>query len=217
MTDDEYVLHMTMWAALKSPLIIGTDIRTLDAPSFSIYTNPAILAISQDPAGSSAQRRWSLPASTDMYGQGEIQLWAGNLAQGDYVVILLNAGNSEMMMNATLADIFIDNGGAKSTQAQSAWDMYDLWGNRMPNATADMILSTNSTVNVANGTDYLYNATAMSYAEGIMANHSMLMGSYTGQVAPMGTIQAMVPRHGVAAYRLRPRGSPIMKHKRDEL
>jgi len=29
MTEDEYKVHMTMWAAMKSPLIMGTDIRSL--------------------------------------------------------------------------------------------------------------------------------------------------------------------------------------------
>ena len=31
MTDEEYKLHMTMWAAMKSPLIMGTDVTALDA------------------------------------------------------------------------------------------------------------------------------------------------------------------------------------------
>ena len=199
------------------PLIIGTDVRVLSAQSLSIYTNPAILALSQDPSGASAQRRWRYYVpSTDNNGVGEIQLWSGNLAQGDQVVILLNAANQDLYMNATLADIFLDNGGAISTQAKSDWDIYDLWAQRMPNATAEMILDTNSTVGVANATNYLYNSTAQSYAQGIAKNETILMGTHIGIVQALGTLSAMVPRHGVVAYRLRPRGSPIMR-KRDEL
>ena len=149
---------MTMWAAMKSPLVMGTDIRKLSGPSLSIYTNPAI--------------------------------------------------------NATLTDIFVDNGGAMSTEAQMSWDMYDLWANRMPNATANMILENNSTVGVQNVTNYYYNATKTSYAKGIMANETILMGTHVGAVEAMGTIAASVPRHGVMAYRLRPRG---VLRKRDEL
>ncbi|KAK5136687.1 hypothetical protein LTR08_002340 [Meristemomyces frigidus] len=218
-TDDEYKIHMTMWAALKSPLIMGTDIRSLDANAYSIYTNPAILALSQDPAGASAQRRWRYYVpSTDMYGGGEIQLWAGNLAQGDYVVILLNAANEALMLNATLADVFLDQGGAISTQAKSNWDVFDLWASRMPNATADAILTANSTVAALNGTSYLYNATAQSYAEGIANNDTLLMGTRVGtwQAGAQSTWSAMVPRHGVMAYRLRPQGAPTVS-KRDEL
>ena len=215
MNDDEYKLHMTMWAATKSPLIMGTDIRVLSASSLSIYTNPAILAISQDPAGSSIVRRWRFYVNdTDQYGQGEISMWSGNLAQNDMIVVLLNAGNQSRIMNATLADIFVDNGGAKSTQAQLTYDMYDLWANRMPNATASEIIETNST-NVANVTSYYFNATQTTYNDAIMANNSLLIGTNVGSVAPLGTIQAEVPRHGVMAYRLRPRASTLTK--RDEL
>lgn len=58
MTDTEYVTHFTMWAAVKSAMIMGNDIRAMDAKTLSILTNPAVLAISQDRAGSSAVRRW---------------------------------------------------------------------------------------------------------------------------------------------------------------
>lgn len=210
MTDDEYKTHMTMWAAVKSPLIMGTDIRTLTPASYSIYTNPAILAISQDPTGSAAVQVWRYPvASTDHFGGGEIQMWAGSLAQGNYVVVLVNGANKPMQLNATLADIFTDEGGATSSEAKSTWDMYDLWANRMPNATASTILSANSTANVADVGRYWYNATATSFQKGIMANDSLLMGSHCGEVGTLGTITAMVPRHGVAAYRLRPKGAPV--------
>lgn len=210
MTDEEYKTHMTMWAAVKSPLIIGADVRSLDAQAYSIYTNPAIIAINQDPTGSSANQRWRIPVkSTDSYGIGEIQLWAGSLAQGEYVVILFNGANSDMYLNATLADIFVDDGGSRSKQARSSWDMYDLWGSRMPNSTASAILSSNSTASVADLSNYFYNSTAKSYHDGIMANNTVLMGSKCGSVGPLGTISATVPRHGVKAYRLRPQGAPV--------
>jgi len=220
MNDEEYKLHFTMWAALKSPLIMGTDIRTLPANAYSIYTNPAILALSQDPAGASAQRRWRYYVpSTDANAVGEIQMWSGPLGTSDYVVILLNAANQDTYMNATLADVFVDNGGAISTSVQTSWDVYDLWANRMPNATAAGVLSANATVNVLNATSYLYNATAQSYAQGIANNDTLLMGQYAGvwQAGADSTWSAMVPRHGVMAYRLRPSGAVTMRRKRDEL
>ncbi|WPH02410.1 glycoside hydrolase family 27 protein [Acrodontium crateriforme] len=213
MTDDEYKLHFTMWAALKSPLIMGNDIRTIDAKSYSILTNPAIIALNQDPAGASMQRRWRYYVSpTDAYGGGEIQMWSGNLAQGDYVMVLLNAANQDMHMNATLADIFVDNGGAQSAEAKGSWDLYDLWANRMPDSVANRILGANST---ANATEYLYNATAKSYKEGIMANETLLMGKHIGSVKGLGTVSAVVPKHGVMAYRMRPKTAST--YKRDEL
>lgn len=217
MSDEEYKVMFTMWAVLKSPLIIGTDISTLDPDAYSIYMNPAIIAINQDPGATTATRIWRYFVSpTDVYGTGEIQMWTGGLSYGDYFVVLLNAANQPMLMNATLADIFNDDGGAKSTEAKSSWDLHDLWANRMPSAVAQGILNKNSTMGVGNATSYIYNATAQSYVEGIAANDTLLMGTRTGSVGPLGTVQALVPRHGVVAYRLRPAES-VGKRKRDEL
>lgn len=235
MNDDEYKLHMTMlvvqstyptvfpelttlrrWAATKSPLIIGADVRSLDANAYSIYTNPAVLAISQDPTGSSIVRHWRYFVDPDDNGQGEISMWSGTLSQGDYILVLLNAANSSMSMNATLADIFVDNGGAQSTEAQQSWDLYNIWGNRMPNSTANLILDSNSTMAAMNVTSYYWNATETSFADGIAANNSLLLGTKVGSVAPLGTVVADVPRHGVVAYRMRPNGTPATR-KRDEL
>lgn len=178
MTDEEYKLHMTMWAAMKSPLIIGTDVNTMDAKTYSIYTNPAILALSQDPAGAAIIRKWRYYTSPgDYYGIGEIQMHSGNLDNGEYVVVLLNASPHEMHMNATAADIFVDEGGKKSAEANSVWDVYDLWANRMPDSVANQVLKSNSTVGIQGLEKYWYNATQMSYAEGIAANHTLLMGT----------------------------------------
>lgn len=160
------------------PWFVGTDIDTLDAASYSIFANPAILAISQDPAGSAIIRKWRHYVSSEgSHGKGEIQMHSGNLASGDYVVVLLNAAPEDMHMTATAADIFIDEGGSKSTEAKSAWDIYDLWANRMPDSVANQVLSKNSTVGVNSLDKYWYNATAMSYADGIAANHTLLMGT----------------------------------------
>ena len=204
MTDDEYKTHFTMWAAVKSPLIMGNDVRSLDAQSLSILTNPAILAISQDPAGTSVWRRWRYHVpDVDRHGQGEIHMWSGDLDNGDAVAILLNAGNDARMMNATLEDIFRDD----KQKALESWDMYDLWANRMPNATANALL--NGTVVAEDLNKYYYNATQTSFADGLAANNPILFGKLAGTVGPgqMAIMQTMVPRHGVMAYRLRQRAS----------
>ena len=201
---------------------MGTDIRTMTPQTLSIYSNPAILAISQDPAGSSAYRIWKHSAEPDNYGFGEISLWVGGLEGGDYVVAMLNGGNYPRMMNASLADIFFDKASTASsngvaTEVLETWDVYDLWANRMSNATAQSIISGNGTMSssMVNSTS-MYNATAMSYAKGLAANNTALLGAKTGSIAPMGTLEAMVPRHGVGLYRIRSRG-PAAVRKRDEL
>ena len=46
MTDEEYKAHFSMWAALKSPLLIGADLRELSTQTLSILNNPAVIAVS---------------------------------------------------------------------------------------------------------------------------------------------------------------------------
>jgi len=61
--DNEYVTHFTMWAMMSSPLIIGTDVRTLSPANLAIYSNPAVIAVNQDPSGSAAARIWRVECS----------------------------------------------------------------------------------------------------------------------------------------------------------
>lgn len=228
MTDDEYITHFSMWAALKSPLIMGNDMRKMDAATLSILSNPAVIAVSQDPAGSAAFRRWQYAVEeTDVYGQGEIQMWSGSLTGGDMLVVLLNAGNSDREMNATLADIFWDNGpGGTAVEISQAWDVYDLWANRMDNATANAIIdaanaAANSTSSASlptpsSGSQFRYNATAMGgYATGLSQNDPVLLGKKIGTVQPQGKLTAQVAKHGVGMFRLRAQASSMQK--KDEL
>lgn len=227
MTDAEQVAHFSMWALLKSPLIIGTNVPAMSSQALTIYSNPAVIAINQDPAGSEAKRNWRYYVNdTDAYGQGEIQLWTGSLANGDYVVCLLNAGNAARSMNATLTEIFFDEGSAGSVgpvpQLVQQWDIYDLWANRMSNTTAMGIINNNSSTGgdftVANGMNSTarYNATETSYAAGLAMNATALFGSKVGSIPPMGTLTAEIASHGVGLFRLRSQGSAKIR-KRDEL
>ncbi|KAI9802714.1 MAG: hypothetical protein M1825_002736 [Sarcosagium campestre] len=207
MTDAEYKTQFSMWAAVKSPLMIGTDLRKINAKSLSIISNPAVIAVSQDPLGRSAVRRWRYSVrEKDANGQGEIQMWSGRLSGGDYLVILLNGSNSTLRMNATLSDVFWDEGPeGTAKEASQTWDVYDLWGSRMSDETANAILENSSHQPTLN---QRYNATTTPYAKGLAVNNPLLMGQRTATVAPMGNIQTTVGRHDVAMFRLRP-------HKRE--
>jgi alpha-galactosidase len=51
MTATEYRTHMSMWAMMSAPLIIGTDLRTIPEPYLAMLSNKEIIAIDQDPLG----------------------------------------------------------------------------------------------------------------------------------------------------------------------
>ena len=86
MTNVEYQTHFAMWAFLKAPLIIGTDITQMSNETFTILTNSEIIAINQDKLGASVSRVW-----TD--STGNLQIWAGPIV-GGVAAIFYNAGNS---------------------------------------------------------------------------------------------------------------------------
>lgn len=219
--DNEAVTHFSMWALMSSPLIIGTDIRALSAANLAIYSNPAVIALNQDPSAGAATRVWrTLCNDTDINGQCETSLWVRTLDNGDFVIALLNGANSTMNMTAAASDIFFYQGVSgtykPAPQLSQMWDVYDLWGNRMSDGEAQMIIDANETITqvVANSTTR-YNATAMSYADGLKANATALFGTKVGQLAPSGTWTAEVARHSVGLFRLRMVDGGV--RKRDEL
>jgi len=60
-TDTEYRTHFSLWAMLKSPLIIGNDVRKMTStdPAYTILTNKELIAVNQDGLGHQARRIWS--------------------------------------------------------------------------------------------------------------------------------------------------------------
>ncbi|KAL1874027.1 hypothetical protein VTK73DRAFT_581 [Phialemonium thermophilum] len=218
MTDDEYVAHFSIWAAMKSPLIMTNVLAKLDPQTLSILQNAAVLAVSQDPLGSSATRRWRYFVNdTDEFGRGEIQLLTGSLAGDDQLVLFFNAGTQERTMNASLAEVFWEVAPrGTAPQVKQAWDIYDLWkGARMSNATASAIIAGNGTLPVnmteigGGGPD----GARRAYAQVPPSNSTALMGTKVGSVQPSGTFTAHVKPHGVAMLRLRAQST----RKRDEL
>jgi len=167
--------------------------------------------------------------SADAYGGSAIQLWSGSLESttggtySDMVVLLINGANESMVLNATLADIFIDSGpSGTAPEVKLSWEVRDLWANRMSEAEAQAIIDASSaTGNATNGYNATtvgsgrYNATKTSYAQGLKNNDTLLLGNVTTTVAPSGTITATVDSHGAALFRLR--ALPTGMSKRDEL
>jgi alpha-galactosidase len=211
-----------MWAAVKSPLLMGNDLRTLSAKSLSILNNPAVIAISQDPDGRSAARiRRDFDIAEDKYGIGETHVWSGSLYGGDQVVILLNAGGEDKEISATLAEIFLHDGPEGSApQVKEAWELYDLWANRMDEDVAQKILDApvDEAVKLLKDADW-YNATALSYKEGLKEGDERLLGKKIGKIAAGGSLTAMVKSHSVEMFRLRSIGSGGKRkvHAKEEL
>ena len=58
LTLGEQRAHFALWALLKSPLLVGADLRSLDPDSLAILKAKEVLAVSQDPLGAPADLIW---------------------------------------------------------------------------------------------------------------------------------------------------------------
>ncbi|KAG8965322.1 hypothetical protein FRC03_000706 [Tulasnella sp. 419] len=120
MSYDEYVTHFSMWAILKSPLILGNDLTKMSDETFSIISNKAIIGISQDPNGSAAFRIWK----KEQEGGGDLQLWVGYLINWATVIAVMNTSPRSVTVSISFKDVFVDG---SDWSKQASYHLYDLW------------------------------------------------------------------------------------------
>lgn len=139
----EYQTMFSMWAMLKSPLILGESIHSIvdiadhpgndvvgmDNATQSIVSNKHIIALNQDPSGSSPARIWKKSVSTKTTNTAQpnlednVQLWVNSLSNSSYVIALLNASPEQQHITADWSDIFIDSPAMRDVPMT----VYDLW------------------------------------------------------------------------------------------
>lgn len=217
MTYDEYKTHFSMWAAIKSPLIMGNKLTGLSPEDYGILTNPAVIALNQDPNGAAISRQLVEQVNDkDKWGFGEVQVWSGGLYGGDQVVAYINAANTTRTISCSLVDVF--GGISTNENAQEAWQLYDLWGNEtvIPTSSAAMVINGTVSIEAVDNGKWYYNASQTSWAEGLAQNSSLLLGTPVGTVSAGGSLTAQnVPPHGIQLWRLKSMSQ--MARKRDEL
>lgn len=108
LTQNEQILHISMWSLLSSPLLIGCDLTKLDTFTKAVLSNDEVLDISQDTLG----RPGSLVKKT-----GDQEVWARRLSDGTLAVALVNNGLDPATVTANWSDI-----GASGSQP-----VRDLW------------------------------------------------------------------------------------------
>ncbi|HTX92572.1 MAG TPA: glycoside hydrolase family 27 protein [Anaerolineales bacterium] len=97
-TDSEYRTHFSLWCMLAAPLMIGCDVRSMDAATREILTNAEAIAVDQDPLGRQGSR-----ASRN--GMGEV--WVKPMAGGQLAVGLFNRGDKRLALPAAWSDLEI--------------------------------------------------------------------------------------------------------------
>ena len=87
-TVDEETTLMSLWALESSPLILGSALPDLDPATLKVITNPAIIAIDQDPLGE-AGHRVTLPTPSP----AGIEIWSKPLQGGGTAFGVFNRSN----------------------------------------------------------------------------------------------------------------------------
>lgn len=95
MNQEESTTQLVMWAEMASPLIIGSDPRTLPQAMVDTLRNPEILAVDQDPLGIQGVR-----VATDGTGDTYSKVLQGS---GRRAVVLLNRSDQPAERTLTFA------------------------------------------------------------------------------------------------------------------
>jgi len=91
LTPNEQYTHISLWALLTSPLLLGCDLSKLDEFTISLLSNDEVLDINQDALAKQAKR---------VKGDRSFQLFVKELEDGSKAVGLFNL--SELPMPYTL-------------------------------------------------------------------------------------------------------------------
>jgi hypothetical protein len=114
LTPDEQRTVMTLWSIARSPLIMGGDLRHLDAPTKALLANPEVIAVNQ---ASTANRPHFMEDGT--------RIWSARAANGDTYVALFNTSSQPRDVGIALSQL-----GLKGSAA-----VRDLWA-RQPDGKA---------------------------------------------------------------------------------
>ena len=83
LSPNEQYTHISLWALLSSPLLIGCDMTQLDKFTYNLLTNDEVLDINQDVLGKPAGR---------VMQSGDLEIWSRQLEDGSRAVGLFNRG-----------------------------------------------------------------------------------------------------------------------------
>ncbi|MDV6330366.1 glycoside hydrolase family 27 protein [Asticcacaulis sp. 201] len=112
MTTDEYRTHMSLWALMAAPLVLGNDVRTMTPETLALLTNREVIAIDQDRLGAQG-----LPVQKD----GTTEIWTKKLSDGTIAVGLFNRGLSQASVT-----IPWDKIGLKPKAVRDVWNAKEI-------------------------------------------------------------------------------------------
>jgi alpha-galactosidase len=125
LTIEENRSHFALWAIMKSPLLIGTDLAKLDSQKVNILKNKYLLAFNQDDVygAPAAPYRWGTNEMWTFNASFPAEYWSGQFKQGT-LVAALNVADSAQTKEIWWRDVPELKEGAK---ADKSYTVVEAW------------------------------------------------------------------------------------------
>jgi alpha-galactosidase len=112
LTQDEQKTHLSLWAEMAAPLLIGTNLLTASTTTLNILKTQPVIAVDQDSLGVQGH----VVATS---GGGLLQVLAKKLSNGDVSVVLFNADASTKTITTSASVVGLP--------AKSSYILENLW------------------------------------------------------------------------------------------
>ncbi|PKS13152.1 hypothetical protein jhhlp_000494 [Lomentospora prolificans] len=124
LTLEESRSHFALWAALKSPLIIGTRLVDIKPEILEILGNKEIVAFNQDPVfgKSAAPYKWGVNPDNTWNITHPAEFWAGESVKGTHVFVLNTLDHTDKKV--------VDFSEVPGLDAHKKYVVHDMWTGR---------------------------------------------------------------------------------------
>ncbi len=121
LTTAEERTHFAFWAAMKSPLLIGTNLDAASEAAKSILLNKHLLAFNQDAVyGAPAKPyKWGTNPDYTFNATNPAEFWSGESSQGT-LVLMMNTLSGGRNMTADFCEV-------PSLDAGETYSVLDVW------------------------------------------------------------------------------------------
>ncbi|KAJ7143595.1 glycoside hydrolase family 27 protein [Mycena crocata] len=180
LTAAEQQTHFAFWAAVKSPLIISTDLTNVSSQTLNILKNTRIIAVNQDSLGKSVsfKRRYT----------NDHDVWSGPLADGSTVAVIINWQAASRSLTFNLADVGFSSATATDLITGTVLERLTTSFTSTVAAHGAMVLKLTGGAAVASPTFMFYAATSGTRAGGATTRVVNSTVTVVGNVGNGGTL-----------------------------
>lgn len=116
LTADEQFTHISLWALLSSPLLLGNDLSALDPFTLSLLTNDEVIEVNQDEAANPARK---------IYDKDDLVIVAKTLADGSVALGLFNLSFQPQTCSLSVKELESQLGMGAAAKVRDLWRQQD--------------------------------------------------------------------------------------------